>query len=418
MLTSPADGKRLLIDPISRAMMLRPMPEFIWRTSTKEHVLDTTNGSAFDVHKGDRMVLGLVSATQQKLERGARDVMPVFGGDRWAKPAAPRHACPGKPSAMGVMAGVLSAIIDTPLALRPATASGLLSFEGNVTARFPVPVASGEGNARTTGPAENKGLLLAWGDSWFHLDHPYSLADWDLAKSLASLGWDTKGFAKYSDEGLTLEEMATVQPRTGFYSLVRQMKPLAVLLDGGGNDVHQRARNPSSPWFPLSPLHAMAAPPGSNPALNAEAVSKFVHGQLRGHLDTVLKNLVEVTEGLDIPIFVHGYDHPIPDKRDFPLGRGWLDPVNTDPYTPEQGKKIMQLLIDELNTMIAAAVRPFAGQRVRHLNLTGTLAAQPGFDIDYKAWWLNELHATRRGCDVLAKVVDAAITKVLVPAPA
>jgi len=114
-------------------MMLRPMPEFIWRTALEEHVLATTDGGLFDGHVDDRVVLGLVSATQQGLERGARDAVAVFGGDRWATPA-PRHACPGRPSAMGVIAGVLSAIVDTPLQLRPATASGLLSFEGPVQA--------------------------------------------------------------------------------------------------------------------------------------------------------------------------------------------------------------------------------------------------------------------------------------------
>ena len=138
------DGWALLKDPILRTMMLRPMPEFVWRTAVEKHALTTTDGGVFEVQAGNRMVLGLVSATQQGLERGARDVVPVFGGDRWATPA-PRHACPGMRSAMGVIAGVLSAIIDTPLALRPSTAAGLLSFEGPVTTAPPalLPVPAG-----------------------------------------------------------------------------------------------------------------------------------------------------------------------------------------------------------------------------------------------------------------------------------
>jgi lysophospholipase L1-like esterase len=407
--------------------MLRPRPEFSWRTALTQHVLDKTDGGAFDVHKDDRLVLGLVSATHQGLERGALDVVPVFGGDRWAKPAAPRHACPGMPSAMGAIAGVLSAIIDTPLALRPAAASALLSFEGPVTEprSKPVPahwrpkgLGAGQAGGSKAGSfaAKNAGLLLAWGDSWFHLDHPFSVEDWDLARSLADLGWDTKGFAKYSDEGLTLEEMATIHPRTGFYSFIRLMKPLAILIDGGGNDVHRRERDSTSLWYPNSPLHAMTAPPGSTPPLKEEAVSTFVHGQLRGHLDTVLKHLVEATAG-SVPIFVHGYDHPIPDGRDFPPGRGWLDPVNDRTrYDLDQGKAIMKLLIDELNTMIAAAVKPFAAEQVRHLELTGTLARQHGFGADYTDWWANELHPTRRGYDALAAVTSAAIEAVLAPA--
>ena len=432
-LAKPADGRKVLADPIARAMMLRPMPEFIWRTALEEHVLATTDGGLFDVHIHDRVVLGLVSATQQGLERGARDVVAVFGGDRWATPA-PRHACPGRPSAMGVIAGVLSAIVDTPLQLRPATASGLLSFEGPVQApavpagakaKQQAPKGHGAGlvaGAATAAAAAAKGMLLAWGDSWFNLHHPLSFEEWDLARSLADLGWSTGGFASYSTEGLTLKEMAAVKRRTGFYSLVRLKKPLAILIDGGGNDVHRNNfdLDPSDPGYGRSPLHDVAEPAGSTPELNAQAVKAFVHGLLRGQLDTVLTNLVDATGG-KIPIFVHGYDHPIPDGRHFPLGDRWLDPLNkTAPalYTLDQGRTIMRLLIDELNNMIIAAVKPFAAKGARHLKLTETLAKQPGYAADYKDWWLNELHPTQRGYDVLAAVADAAIAAALAPAPA
>ncbi|WP_077002343.1 Dyp-type peroxidase domain-containing protein [Variovorax sp. KK3] len=430
-LAAPANGRRLLADPIARTMMLRPMPEFIWRTSLEEHVLPTTDGGAFVVHAGDRVVLGLISATQQGLERGARDVVPVFGGDRWATPA-PRHACPGMPSAMGVIAGVLSAIVDSPLALRPAVFNGLLSFEGPVSpayrARPPAPIpasaermVTGHGAGLAGGPrmfaraATSRGTLLGWGDSWFNLNHPLTTLDWDLARSLAELGWDTAGFSAYSDAGLTLREMAAVAPRTGFYRLVRQRMPRAILLDGGGNDVHERDRDPQGLWFPTSPLHHLAAPAGSTPPLNPQAVADFVHGQLRGRLDTVLANLVEATQGT-IPILVHGYDHPIPDGSHFPFGAPWLDPVNDRSlYTLDQGRTVMRLLIDELNTMIAAAVVPFAARGARHLPLTGTLALQPEYGTNYRRWWLNELHPTKEGYDALAAVADIAITAAVGP---
>ena len=431
------DGCALLKDPIVRTMMLRPMPEFIWRTAVEKHALARTDGGVFEVKVGDRMVLGLVSATQQGLERGARDVVPVFGGDRWATPA-PRHACPGRHSAMGVVAGVLSAIIDSPLALRPSTAAGLLCFEGRVTAAPPatpampaaarskVRVRKGSGaglvgSSTVVAPVATKGMLLGWGDSWFNLDHPIAKQDgWDLARSLAKLGWDTTRFAKHSTEGLTLQEMAHVRKREGFYrtvfaSTLHGPKPLAILIDGGGNDVHHNS------WLGRSPLHDLAAPAGSNPPLNRMAVLDFVHGQLRRHLDTVLANLVDVTAG-SIPILVHGYDHPIPDGRGFGLGPfdiPWLDPVNKPTlYSPAEGATIMQLLIDELNEMIIHAVKPFAAQGARHLKLTGTLAAQPGYrPSNYRDWWLNELHPTQRGYDALAAVADTAIAAALVPAP-
>jgi deferrochelatase/peroxidase EfeB len=460
-LDKPTDGKSLLFEPIKRAMMLRPMPEFVWRTALNDHELDTTDGGVFDVHAEDRVVLGLVSATQQGLEGGARDVVPVFGGDRWAKPHAPRHACPGMPAAMGVMAGVLSAIIDTRYALRPNGSTTLLLFEGPVTtppasppapavAKFDVeqkqPTKPAKAKAKVPSelkgvgaelvtatalaapavgfaPAASKGLLLGWGDSWFNLDHPLAGKDgWDLPRSLAKLRWDTAGFAPQSTEGLTLEDMAAVQKRKGFYrtvyaSLLQPVKPRAILIDGGGNDVHQHS------LFSKSPLYDLAAPSGSNPPLNKQAVLAFVHVRLKGYLTTVLTNLVDVTGGR-VPVLVHGYDHPIPDGRGFgaePLNFNWLEPVNDrDVYpTLAEGAKIMQPLIDELNNMIIDAVKPFKNKGVRHMKLTGTLAAQPGYSLtNYERWWLNELHPTQLGYDALAVVADKAIASALALIPA
>ena len=448
-LATPADGSALLDDAIVRTMMLRPMPEFIWRTAVVEHVLNTADGTGFDVHVGDRVVLGLISATQQGLERGERDVVPVFGGNRSASPA-PRHACPGMQSAMGVIAGVLSAIVDTPLALRPATTAGILSFEGRVSVptrapqqamgfadantqarmsigkvaitpqdakskpnQFPKPALGGNEILKPISSAANQGMLLGWGDSWFKLDiNALFVEEWDLPRSLAKLGWDTSGFARFSKRGISLEEMSLVKKREGFYkyvfaTLLKGPKPAAILIGGGGNDVHTLSAATGR-----SPLQEIAAPPGTKPPLNDHAVTTFVHERLRGYLRTLLTNLVEATQG-KVPIFVHGYDHPIPDRRGFPLGlKGpWLAPVNAPPYSPEQGIEIMKLLIDALNEMIADLVKKeFANSGVRHLKLTGTLASKYKPDLsDYQDWWLNELHPRERGYDALALVADTAI---------
>jgi hypothetical protein len=428
-LAQPQAGDAVLREPIVRAMMLRPMPEFIWRTALQDHVLTDTAGKAFEVRQDNLVVLGLISATQQGLERGERSEVPVFGGDRTASPA-PRHACPGLRSAMGVLAGVLSAIIDSPHTLRPAAVGALLSFEGPVTppAGPAAPVAAGSSRlkhvARYVGAptgggaaaaaafhpaAANKGVMLGWGDSWLNLNHPFTTLEWDLARSLGARGWNTSEFSDFSDGGLTLREMAEVAPRKGFYRLVRQRSPKAILIDGGGNDVHERD-SPQGPWFP-SALYHLAKPAGSNPALDPVAVTNFVHGLLRGRLQTVLTNLVDVTGGA-IPIFVHGYDHPIPDKRAFVIGGPWLDPVNGSPYSAAQGREVMRLLIDELNKMIKEVAETFTAQKVHHLDLRGTLAAQPG---DYTQWWLNELHPTKAGYDALGAVADAFITALVSP---
>ena len=147
----------------------------------------------------------------------------------------------------------------------------------------------------------------------------------------------------------------------------------------------------------------------------AAELKRFVHGELREYLDTVLRNLVDVTKG-GIPIIVIGYDHPIPDGRTFWLGDRWLDPVNDrNRYALDQGRDVMLRLINELNLMMADAVGKMPGKGIHHLDLTGTLARQTGYDPDYDVWWLNELHPTEKGHDALAALIDA---KVLAVVPA
>jgi len=68
-------------------------------------------------------VVGIVSAMQQSRLEGEPGIGPVFGGDRHTAPH-PTHACPGQEMAMGVMLGLLAALLDTPL--RPTLAATVL----------------------------------------------------------------------------------------------------------------------------------------------------------------------------------------------------------------------------------------------------------------------------------------------------
>ena len=128
MATPYAKAKKLLREPLVRAMQLRPSPELVWRTATRHH---TIGKGEVAVVPDDKVVLSIVSATQQCLERGDPDIFPVFGGDRLADPR-PVHACPGYGAGMGVMLGILSALLEVKEAMRPSPAPLAFTLEGPI----------------------------------------------------------------------------------------------------------------------------------------------------------------------------------------------------------------------------------------------------------------------------------------------
>lgn len=116
-------AKKTLLDPLKRTMQLRPVPELLWRVALKKHSLH-----GVELMPGDKVVVSLVSATQQDLREGKVDVYPVFGGNRGADPRRP-HACPGYEMAMGVLLGVIAALLEAAT-LRPTPAPLTLSLSG------------------------------------------------------------------------------------------------------------------------------------------------------------------------------------------------------------------------------------------------------------------------------------------------
>jgi deferrochelatase/peroxidase EfeB len=116
---SPNDlvkAKRLLGPALTSSMQLRPSPELVWRTATKLHIL-----GGEQINPGDVVVAAVVSATQQCLEEHQSDLYPIFGGDR-KEVGAPTHACPGYGAAMGVLLGLIAALIGIKEKVRPSPA--------------------------------------------------------------------------------------------------------------------------------------------------------------------------------------------------------------------------------------------------------------------------------------------------------
>lgn len=413
-LATPRVAAAALSEPIVRAMQLRPVPELVWRTATAGHVLPTGAGTGVAVAVGDRLVMALVSATQRNVEQGNPSLMPAFGGDRTAA-QRPTHACPGYSAAMGAITGVLSALVDTPHDMRPGPRPDLLAFDGEV-ARQPIPApldlvwyaARAPLGFAPHAVAAPRGTLLAWGDSWFYLNHP-QVTRHDLGTALANMGYDTASFAPpYCRSGLRLDEMADVAASTRFCKFVQRQfdnktPPKAILLDGGGNDLHDE------PFFGTSWLSRIIE--AGTPGYNSPKLKEFLEQELAPKLTSILTKLTGVTKGA-VPILVHGYDHPIPDNTGFPLAGPWLWPVIEPCHHSEAvGRDIMRVLIDELNKMIIGVVAGFSHLAVSHLKLTGTLARQPGYGypVGYRTYWVNELHPSEKGYAALADCAATAI---------
>jgi Dyp-type peroxidase family len=84
-------------------MNQRPTPFQIWRRALADHRLGEV-----DVAAGRTLVVGLGSATQADPLRHHT----AFGGDRADPAGAPPHACSGYGMGMGVMLGVIAAMLD------------------------------------------------------------------------------------------------------------------------------------------------------------------------------------------------------------------------------------------------------------------------------------------------------------------
>ncbi|CAN5763862.1 hypothetical protein BH11PSE8_BH11PSE8_26460 [soil metagenome] len=399
-----ANAIAVLEKPLIEVMQLRPSPELVWRTAKRHHDI-----GAVHVNPGDRVVVAIVSATHECLEQGSHDVYPVFGGNRSESPH-PTHACPGYEAGMGVLLGILSALLEVREAMRPSPAPLAFTIDGESrtsTMAEPHP-RSGPSSSASPPPAPPSGVsapaarwLLAEGDSWFDY--------WqgkDLAKQLA----ETYHFrvAEVANPGDPLAYMATDPQLEAFEARLKRMVaqgnlPEAILLSGGGNDVVK---------MNLLPL---IKPRGSGGYLDEPRVDHAIDGVLRTNLAAILRRYTQLSErylGAAVPILLHGYDYPVPDGRNVfgvPSSlTSWLQPYLAEKgYTDvEESKKVMKKLIDRLNQMQIDVADSEGFQHVMHVDLRGTLSRNAA---DYRQDWANELHPTDAGFAKLAAAFAQAL---------
>ncbi|WP_119390836.1 SGNH/GDSL hydrolase family protein [Taklimakanibacter lacteus] len=246
------------------------------------------------------------------------------------------------------------------------------------------------------------GVLIAEGDSWF--DYPF----YDVLSELEDgFGFDIESVAHRGD---TIEDMAYTGGQLDEFSrLVEKVlrtgvRPRAILLSGGGNDV-------AGDEFAILLNHAASSIAG----LNDSVVTGVIDERARDAYATILSAITAICTnhlGQPLPIVVHGYDYPVPDGRGYlggfgPLPGPWLDPgFRRKGYAQmTQRKQICVALIDRFNAMLKslAGKPPFA--HVKFLDLRNTLAA----GATYKNDWENELHPTERGYQKVAAKFAGAV---------
>jgi hypothetical protein len=153
------------------------------------------------------------------------------------------------------------------------------------------------------------------------------------------------------------------------------------------------------------------------PGLNQQVVSGIIDERVRpayARIISAVTRICEVSAGRRIPILVHGYDYPVPDGRGYLGGLSvlpgpWLEPgFRMKDYTAlDERKTLARELITRFNEMLESLVAVIDYSHVRYVNPLGTLS---NADADYKDWWDNELHPTRRGFVAVTNKIAAELT--------
>lgn len=452
------DAMALMETELRRAMQLRPSPELVWRRATDEHNLELGPEDRLSIKKNEKVVVSVVSATQQCLASGSADVYPIFGGDRATSPH-PTHACPAYKAAFGVIAGVLGGLLERTESVRPGVAPGALVFEGpmptkpaadlatqvanrqNARKLLPVPVPAlptpapelpapapeapkcwlvsfftkktprpreetphlREETARLGDKApglrarDTTKVLLAWGDSWFH--YKLNSAGPTNITNYLRRSQDYKfPVGPLGSNGLWLSKMAvnTEEFRRELGNMLdSHVPPRAILLSGGGNDVVKTT------------LATLLYKKGTaSERINQKAMNDKIGVELRDHYATILTVIDGLSKGT-VPVLLHPYCHPIPDGRIssiFPENPfSWLYPSITTRMEYDKfqdGVPIMVEVIDKFEAM-----QKLLATRFRNVHVVESVKIlDPFVEGTYKSVWENELHPNTKGFGMVGKV--------------
>ena len=408
--TDMATAEAVLGDAITTALKMRPMPQIGWRTARADHRLGNEPLHAVQVQAGDRIVMSIASGTQQSLADGRSDQRLMFGGVRQGPQGTyPTHACPGYSAGIGAVLGALTGLLawKNCKALRPGTSAYTFVLEDDVPPLRPTappqtnqpqyPAAVPAAAPAQTRP-DPRPLIMAWGDSW--LDFPFApdTATIDLRDQLDASHYDVpETFCKYS----VWPKSSTLAARTDPFCteldarLLSKVHPVAILLSSGGNDSTGDA------------LRRILTSTLNEDALPYDPARLGVHiAGIRSNYVTVIDAILAVLQDHDaqVPIVVHGYDHPIPAGKGIEgllYAQKWMFLPFSEVGQLALGRKTMARLIDALNEMLIDLAAQRYPEQVFHVDLRGTLASESD--------WMDDLHPTPASFEKLAAKVKARI---------
>jgi hypothetical protein len=264
-------------------------------------------------------------------------------------------------------------------------------------------------------PQKRMFKMLAQGDSWFdyapgtdlidclHSHHGHQITN--IAAAGSTLNDEAYGPVPRQMFGLGPPQTSDPDRITELVHQIGQVKPQALLLSAGGNDVA------GDEFFSF-----INNARSGLPAVNDEVLDGAVNGTFKTAYEYLIDKALAAAADLKIkmPIFTHGYDYPWPDGRPvisflwWKIGP-WFDRPfnaknypNTDAATLKTRHDITAKFIDAVNKMLAglAADSKYAG-KVFHVDTRGTLLMENE--------WANELHPLNPGFARLADKIDAAL---------
>jgi hypothetical protein len=254
-------------------------------------------------------------------------------------------------------------------------------------------------------PGDQAPSALAIGDSWFWyinqnlllalVNHRHTSAD---HASVRLLGYNGARLSEYVGNGSYADAIRN-QLRAGFNEGFSEF-----YISGFGNDaVHDAFALPDD----CAPIKEPAA------CLSPLRLDKLLHdiSQGLGSLIHTIRWAYRNTTKLQ-PIFLNGYDYPVPDGRGlFGLREGWITrAMDNAGVNPDLGyrQEVIRHLIDAVNNDVLAALHSPV-KRIFHIDSRGTLSTDPAL---YQQDWENELHPTSEG---FRKLLEAAWFPKLAP---
>jgi lysophospholipase L1-like esterase len=251
------------------------------------------------------------------------------------------------------------------------------------------------------------GMLLAEGDSWFDFPLNDVLSTLERAhnfriESIAHKGDNVEGMAYDDAQLISLTRKLDNLQRDGHV-------PRAILLSGGGNDI-------AGEEFRVLLNHANSG----LPTVNARIVEGLIDERLRVAMLTLISTLSRLSEVYfkrAVPIVVHGYGYVVPDGRGF-FGGAWILPGPwLEPGFRGKGHgslpkntRVMVELIDRYNTMLARLPRQAGFAHVHYLDLRKALSNEL-IGREYRKWWADELHPTKKGFALVASAFAGLVRK-------